>query len=1142
MPISMLHSRLTRFAAFVASTTRFLARSAFDQHIWIVGLLLALLSLLYTGIIIQNSRRDAIEHARTDMRGLGIVLADQTSRYVQTLDLLLQQAQSDIQELGIRTPDEFRHLLQGGDIGRLVVARLVNPPQGPGIALFDAEGAPLNTSQPSPPTLNIADDEYFQQLRDYRHSDLVISEVSTRYGTGGKAFFIGRRISGPDGAFLGAIVTMVNIDGMYDFYHAIDNQRRLTVTLRRGDGSVLVRYPATGGIGQAEPPSMSWFELVTRGGGAYSAPDDPTAAHAIMSVNPAPRYLLVLDVAAPEEIMLQPWHDQAVYVMTAGGAFAVALMAIFGLIGRQIRRQTEQNATLSRAMAMLRENEARLRDFSDLASDWFWEQDADLRFTAVGSGAPLEAAEPGSAIGKLRWEVNVTNHDAESWQNHRQLLLAHQPFRDFRFDRTDKNGQVHHLSISGVPVHDQAGVFTGYRGIGHDITAQIEAEQELREAKEHAERAEALLQDAIDSVTEGFVISDADGRQVMCNEGYRRLYQFQTGALWAPGGTNESIVRQGLANGRYPETTGHDQEWLDDWLRRSLEVPSSMERPLTGGRCLLMTKRRMRNGGIAMLLVDITALKQAQAALRDSEARLERAQEIAQIGSWELDVATGDFVWSSQLYRMHGRPFDFKPTRESIGSGFHAADLQPRLDWIADLAAGRQREPIEIRNRRPDGEERIHLIEGRPVVDPDGVIRRIMGTTQDITERRQIERALAQSQKMDALGQLTGGMAHDFNNMLGIIIGNLDLLKPLLGANVMADELCAEARDGAVRCAGLIRRLLAFARRQPLRPEQTDVNVLVGDVCRLLGRTLGEQVTLALDLDATLWPVQVDAAQLEAALINLATNARDAMPKGGQLTFATRNARLDAAYTVQHPDATAGDYALIEVSDTGTGIPREIVNRIFEPFFTTKAPGKGTGLGLAMAFGFVRQSGGHLTVYSELGLGTTFRLYLPRGDGGETVTANTSSTDAVVGGDETILVVEDNAQLRRVAERQLTELGYTVREADSAVPALAILSGTDAVDLLFTDIVMPGAMDGLDLAYQARRLQQGLKVLLTSGFPGARRADQRMTDNPFRLLDKPYSLGELAQAVRMVLDKAGVGVEPALLGHGTNPRGTAPDD
>jgi CheY-like chemotaxis protein len=183
-----------------------------------------------------------------------------------------------------------------------------------------------------------------------------------------------------------------------------------------------------------------------------------------------------------------------------------------------------------------------------------------------------------------------------------------------------------------------------------------------------------------------------------------------------------------------------------------------------------------------------------------------------------------------------------------------------------------------------------------------------------------------------------------------------------------------------------------------------------------------------------------------------------------------------------------------------------------------------------------------LTVYSELGLGTTFRLYLPRGDGAETVTANTSSTDAVVGGDETILVVEDNAQLRRVAERQLTELGYTVREADSAVPALAILSGTDAVDLLFTDIVMPGAMDGLDLAYQARRLQQGLKVLLTSGFPGARRADQRMTDNPFRLLDKPYSLGELAQAVRMVLDKAGVGVEPALLGHGTNPRGTAPDD
>ena len=531
------------------------------------------------------------------------------------------------------------------------------------------------------------------------------------------------------------------------------------------------------------------------------------------------------------------------------------------------------------------------------------------------------------------------------------------------------------------------------------------------------------MQDAIDSVTEGFVICDADGRQVACNEGHRRLYQYQTGTPWVPGITREEILRQGLANGNYADAIGHDQAWLDEWLRRKLELPSSIEQPLSDGRWLLINEQRMRNGGIAIFLIDITTLKHAQSALRDSEARLELAQEIAKIGSWELDVVTGEIVWSRQMYRIYGLPFDFKPIRQDGASRYDPADLQAQSEWAADLVVGRKRGPLELKVRRPDGEECVVVSEGRAIVDPDGVIRHVAGTTQDITERRLIERTLAQSQKMDAIGQLTGGMAHDFNNMLGVIIGNLDLAQPLLGANAEVADLVADARDGAVRCADLIRRLLTFARRQSLRSEQTDVNALVGDISRMLGRTLGEHITLALDLDAALWPVTVDPAQLEAALINLATNARDAMPKGGQLCFATHNARLDTSYASQHADVTAGDYALIEVSDTGTGIPPEIVTRIFEPFFTTKESGRGTGLGLAMAFGFVKQSGGHLTVYSEPGLGTTFRLYLPRGDDGEAAAASAPSSDAIAGGGETVLVVEDNAQLRRTAERQLTELG-----------------------------------------------------------------------------------------------------------------------
>jgi signal transduction histidine kinase/ActR/RegA family two-component response regulator len=1129
MPTSILHSRLRRWARLVAATTRSAARSAFSQDIWIVGVFSALLSLLYTGIILQDSRRTAVEHARTEMRGLGIVLAEQTSRYVQTLDLLLQQTQLHIAGLAIRTPDQLKRLLSGEDIHRFLTVQMTNLPPNHGIALFDAAGALLNASLPSPAQFNIADHDFFQQLRDHGDSEVVVSDVAKRHMTGAMAFFVGRRISGTDGTFLGVIVTTIDVDEPCNFYKAIDSEQRLAVTLRRRDGFVLVHYPPSEGTSHPRPATASWFSLVAAGGGTYRAPGDSAGAAAIVSVNPAHDYPLVLDVAVAEENMLKPWHDQAVLIAAGGGGFSLSLLLIFGLLGRQIRRQKEQSAAISGSIAMLRESESKFRAFSELASDWFWEQGADLRFTSDGAGSRskgnIRSKDRASPIGKLRWELNDTSLDPEGWEDHRRTVLAHQPFRDFCFEQTDENGQTRHVSISGVPVHDQTGVFTGYRGIGQDITPQIEAEHALRQAKERAESAEALMQDAIDSIAEGFVIGDADGRQVVCNESYRRMHEYQTGCPWAPGNTREHILRQGLVRGIYPDAVGREQEWLAELLQQNHEDAMSMERPLTDGRWLLLTRQRMRNGGVAVLLIDITALKQAQAALSDSEASLERAQEIGRIGSWELDIASGEFTWSRHLYRMRGYPPDHKMTIENLGSRLHAADLQRLLDWFAELTAGRQCDPIEIRTIRPDGVESTNINEGRPVVDADGVIRHIAGTSQDVTERRLIERTLAQSQKMDALGQLTGGMAHDFNNMLGIIIGNLDLLKPLLGAEALSSELCAEARDGAVRCAELIRRLLAFARRQPLHPDRTNVNALVGDLSRLLGRTLGEHVALTLELDATLWPVKVDASQLEAALINLATNARDAMPEGGQLILATRNTTLDTLYIAQHPDVTAGDYAQIEVSDTGTGIAPEIIDRIFDPFFTTKVSGQGTGLGLSMAFGFAKQSGGHLTVYSEPGLGTTFRLYLPRSDSTEATRADTPSADVVVGGDETILVVEDNAKLRRVVERQLTELGYKVREADCALPALDILSSTDPVDLLFTDIVMPGTMDGLELAYQAARQRPDLRVLLTSGFPSGQRSGQRMAGCPFRLLGKPYSLRDLAQAVRRVLDGADNGTK-----------------
>lgn len=386
----------------------------------------------------------------------------------------------------------------------------------------------------------------------------------------------------------------------------------------------------------------------------------------------------------------------------------------------------------------------------------------------------------------------------------------------------------------------------------------------------------------------------------------------------------------------------------------------------------------------------------------------------------------------------------------------------------------------------------------------------------DISDREEGERRLRQAQRMDAVGRLSGGMAHDFNNLLSIIIGNLDTLQTGR-LDREQGELVAEAIDAALKGADLTRRLLAFARRQPLQPERVDVNELVTGTVGLLARTLGERITIAVKLDPALWPVLVDAVQLEASLVNLATNARDAMPRGGQLTIATANRTLDAEYAAAITELVPGDYAMIEVSDTGIGIAPEVMPRVFEPFFTTKEPGHGTGLGLSMVFGFIKQSGGHINAYSEAGVGTTFRLYLPRQVAATTEAAPPEAAASIDGGNETILVVDDNPGIRRIVARQLRYFGYGVVEAGSAAEALVVLEGMPIV-LLFTDVVMPGEMDGVELARTALSRWPRLKVVLTSGFPELRVGANGDSITGLRLLSKPYRRDDLARIIREALD------------------------
>jgi PAS domain S-box-containing protein len=506
-------------------------------------------------------------------------------------------------------------------------------------------------------------------------------------------------------------------------------------------------------------------------------------------------------------------------------------------------------------------------------------------------------------------------------------------------------------------------------------------------------------------------------------------------------------------------------------------------------------------------------VRERTAELSQINQQLEAILEAAPVAIYMVDTDGIVTLWTASAERVFGFS-----AAEALGRmppyilDDDVHDFRTRLSrgatGLSSVFAG------EIKGRQQDGTLIDVAQRGARVNDKTGRLLGIIYIAADITGARKVEEQLRQSQKMEAIGNLTGGMAHDFNNLLGIVIGNLDLLKDLRSDDEDVQEFATEALQAALRGADLTKRLLAFARRQPLRPERATVNDLVSNITTLLKRTIREDVEIILELGDDIWPIVIDPVQLESSLANLANNARDAMPGGGKLIISTSNRQLDEDYATLHAEVHPGDYALIEVSDTGTGMPPEVASRIFEPFFTTKEEGKGTGLGLAMVFGFMKQSGGHLNVYSEVGIGTTFRLYLPRAGADADAAAGTAKPALIRGHGECVLAVEDNPGLRRVVVRQLDELGYHVVEAENPLAAMGILE-SQKVDLLLTDVVMPGGTNGYELARTVQVRWPTIRVVLTSGFPERINTDRELSN--VRLLSKPYRRDDLARVLGEVL-------------------------
>ena len=398
--------------------------------------------------------------------------------------------------------------------------------------------------------------------------------------------------------------------------------------------------------------------------------------------------------------------------------------------------------------------------------------------------------------------------------------------------------------------------------------------------------------------------------------------------------------------------------------------------------------------------------------------------------------------------------------------------------------------------------------------------RNITAEKEASTQLQLAQEALRQSQKMEAVGQLTGGIAHDFNNMLAVVVGSLELLgRRLPGTDMRAQRYLSAAADAARRGSILTQRLLAFSRQQPLEPEAVDTNKLVAGMSDLLRHSIGVDVRLETVLAGGLWRTHVDPNQLENVILNLAVNARDAMPEGGRVTIETQNAHLDERYATAHPGVSAGQYVLIAVTDTGSGMPAEVIEKAFDPFFTTKPVGKGTGLGLSQVYGFVKQSGGHVKIYSESGQGTTIKIYLPRLVGTVPDDTQATSVQSLPLGDsqEVVLVVEDEPHVRRFNVEALIELGYRVLEADGASTALQLLDAHPEIVLLFTDVVMP-EVNRAKLAEEARRRRPQLKVLFTTGYTRNAVVHNGVLDSGVEMIGKPFTLDALAVKLRLILE------------------------
>jgi PAS domain S-box-containing protein len=751
------------------------------------------------------------------------------------------------------------------------------------------------------------------------------------------------------------------------------------------------------------------------------------------------------------------------------------------------------------------------------------------------------------AIGKNPRElVKSGQHGTEFFESLWQTILSGRIWQGETINRR-KDGTLYTEEQAITPVRDAGGEITHFIAVKHDITQRKQAEAELLARAQLAAAAASIglsltrpdsLTAALQQCAEALVthlrgtavrIWTLDERLGMLTVQARAGLDVSHGSAHLTIRVGESTVGR-VARDRRPFITndilGDPNEW-DLWVQQQ-GMAALAAHPLAVNDRIVGVLEVFAQGSLSDTIVaamasvaDHIALGvdryRATEALQVAEARMRLALQSANIGVWEMDYATGTLQWP-EIPDAHDdpQPGTFEGTLDAFAERIHPEDRALVLDRLKTAEHTAADFTIDFRTVPQDGSVRCMTGAGRVLFDAQGAPRRAIGISVDVTQRRKLEEQYRQAQKMEAVGRLAGGVAHDFNNLLTAILGYSELILADAPRDAPWRDDLKQILEAGTRGASLTRQLLAFSRRQIIEPTLLDLNVIVTEMRPMLTRLIGEDVEVLLHLAQDRTPVVADRSQIEQVVMNLTINARDAMPKGGRLTIATRAVELDEDYAAMHRNVKPGRYEALTVTDTGTGMTAEVKAHLFEPFFTTKEAGKGTGLGLATVYGIVTQSGGSIGVYTELGRGTSVHVYFPQA---ETVPAESEPRQAPVTltGTETILVVEDSDGLRVLVTRLLDRLGYRVLPAARDDEALKIFDEEPTIDLVLSDVIMPGA-SGPDLMLRLTERRPDLKVIYMSGYSEEAISHHGVLNRDIAFLQKPFTAQLLARKIRETLD------------------------